>query len=77
MLSEIGSHILEKTEQEYGQVTEASLSKVIAAYGPARRVAEKYLDGRPVIAPVYHLYLFRRLRQPSIIKFDTPSCGLR
>ena len=59
ILSEIRSHILEKAEQEYGQATEASLGEVIAAYGPARRVAEKYLDGRPVIAPVYHRYLFR------------------
>jgi hypothetical protein len=59
ILSEIRSHILEKAEQEYGQTTEASLSKVIAAYGPARHVAEKYLDGRAVIAPVYHRYLFR------------------
>jgi hypothetical protein len=59
ILSDIRSHILEKAEQEYGQATEASLGEVIAAYGPARRVAEKYLDGRPVIAPVYHRYLFR------------------
>jgi len=59
ILSEIRSHILEKAEQEYGQATEASLGEVIAAYGPARRVAEKYLDGRPIIAPAYHRYLFR------------------
>jgi len=59
ILSEIRSHILEKAEQEYGQASEVSLGEVIAAYGPARRVAEKYLDGRPVIAPVYHRYLFR------------------
>ena len=59
ILADIRSHILEKAEQEYGQATEASLGEVIAAYGPARRVAEKYLDGRPVIAPVYHRYLFR------------------
>ena len=59
ILSEIRSHILEKTEQEYGQVTEESLSKVIAGYGPAHHVAEKYLDGQPVIAPIYHRYVFR------------------
>ncbi|MGA2362110.1 MAG: hypothetical protein ABSG73_06575 [Candidatus Aminicenantales bacterium] len=59
ILSEIRSHILEKATQEHGQVTDASLDKVIAAYGPARRVAEKYLDGRPIIAPAYKRYLFR------------------
>ncbi len=59
ILSEIRSHILEKAEQESGQVTEASLDRVIAAYGLARRVAEKYLDGRPIIAPAYKRYLFR------------------
>jgi hypothetical protein len=59
ILSEIRSHILEKAAQEHGQVSDASLDKVIAAYGPARRVAEKYLDGRPIIAPAYKRYLFR------------------
>jgi hypothetical protein len=59
ILSEIRSHILEKTEQEFGEATEATLAKVIAAYGPARRVAEKYLDGRPIIAPAFKRYLFR------------------
>ena len=51
ILSEIKSHILEKAEREFGEVTETSLDKVIAAYGPARRVAEKYLDGHSIIAP--------------------------
>jgi len=59
ILSEIRSHILEKTEQEFGEATESSLAKVIAAYGPARRVAEKYLDGRPIIAPAFKRFLFR------------------
>ena len=59
ILSEIRSHILEKAEQEFGQVTESSLDKVIEAYGPARRVAEKYLDGHEIIAPAYRRYLFR------------------
>jgi hypothetical protein len=59
ILSEIRSHVLEKAEQEHGGVTAASVDKVIAAYGPARRVAEKYLDGRPIIAPAYKRYLFR------------------
>jgi len=59
ILSEIRSHILEKAEQEYGGVDDASLDKVIAAYGPARRVAEKYLDGNPIVAPAYKRYLAR------------------
>ena len=60
ILSEIRSHILEKAEREHGAVNNASLDKVIAAYGPARRVAEKYLDGmQPIIAPAYKRYLFR------------------
>ena len=59
ILAEIRSHILEKAEQEFDQATEASLGKVIAAYGWPRRVAEKYLDGRQIIAPAYNRYLFR------------------
>jgi hypothetical protein len=59
ILSEIRSHILEKTEQEFGEATETTLAKVIAAYGTARRVAEKYLDGRPIIAPAFKRFLFR------------------
>jgi hypothetical protein len=59
ILSEIHSHILEKAAVEHGQTGDAALDKVIAAYGPPRKVAEKYLDGRPIIAPVYRRYLFR------------------
>jgi len=59
ILSEIRSHILEKAQQEFGETTEATLAKVIAAYGPARRVAEKYLDGSPIIAPAFKRFLFR------------------
>ncbi len=59
ILAEIRSHILEKTEREFGEVTEETLEKVIAAYGPARRVAEKYLEDRPIIAPAYRRFLFR------------------
>ncbi len=60
ILSEIRSHILEKAEREFGAANDASLDKVIAAYGPARRVAEKYLaDQQPIIAPAYKRYLFR------------------
>lgn len=59
ILAEIRSHILEKAEREFGEVTEKTLEKVISAYGPARRVAEKYLEDRPIIAPAYRRFLFR------------------
>ncbi len=59
ILSEIRSHILEKAEEEFGAVTDDSLNKVIAAFGPARRVADRYVDGHPIIAPVYRRFLFR------------------
>jgi hypothetical protein len=59
ILSEIRSHILEKAEQEAGAVSEASLEKIVAAYGRPRQVAEKYLEGRPVIAPALQRHLFR------------------
>jgi hypothetical protein len=58
ILSEIRSHILEKAN-EGGPVTEASLEKVIAAFGTPRHVAEKFLDDQPVIAPVFRRHLFR------------------
>jgi len=59
ILSEIKSHILEKAEREFSEVTPAALDKVIASYGPARRVAERYMDGREIISPTYRRYLFR------------------
>lgn len=59
ILAEIRSHILEKAEQEYGDAASGSLEKVITTYGPARRVAEKYIESRAVIAPAYNRYLFR------------------
>ena len=59
ILAEIRSHILEKAEQEAGPVDEAAVAKAIAAFGPPQRVAEKYLEGRPVIAPAYQRHLFR------------------
>jgi len=59
ILTEIRSHILEKAAAEHGETSEAALDKVIAAYGKARKVAEKYLDGRPIIAPAFKRHLFR------------------
>jgi hypothetical protein len=59
ILSEIRSHILEKAATEQGQTGDAAIDKAVAAYGPARKVAEKYLDGRPIIDPAYKRYLVR------------------
>ncbi len=59
ILSEIRSHILEKAEEEHGAVTDDALNKVIAAYGPARQVAGRYVDEPPIIASVYKRFLFR------------------
>lgn len=59
ILSEIRSHILEKAERELGGATDAAIDKAIAAYGAPRRVAERYVDDRPIIAPAYKRYLFR------------------
>jgi hypothetical protein len=59
ILAEVRSHILEKAEQDGKPATEATLDKAIAAYGKPRRVADKYVEDRPIIAPAYQRYLFR------------------
>ena len=59
ILSEIKSHILEKTEQEFGEITESALEKAIAKYGRARQVAEKYMDDVQIISPIFKKYLLR------------------
>jgi len=59
ILSEIRSHILEKAAAEHGATDEAALDKAIADYGAPRRVAERYAEDRPIIAPAYKRYLFR------------------
>jgi len=59
ILSEIKSHILEKTEQEFGEITEATLEKVVANYGSAQKVAEKYMDDFQIISPTFKKYLLR------------------
>lgn len=59
ILSEIRSHILEKAATEHGGTDDAAIDKAVAAYGPPRKVAEKYLDDRPIIAPAYKRHLFR------------------
>jgi hypothetical protein len=59
ILSEIRSHILEKAAAETGASGDSAVETAIAAFGPARKVAERYLDDRPIIAPAYKRYLFR------------------
>lgn len=59
ILTEIRSHILEKVDDVSGRGDDAALEQVIADFGPARRVAERYLEGQEIIAPSYRRYLFR------------------
>lgn len=59
ILTEIKSHIMEKAEREFGEMTENSLAKVIDAYGSPRRVAEKYMDDQHIIAPTFKGHLLR------------------
>lgn len=60
ILTEIRSHILEKTEAEFGNIDEASLEKTIADYGSPKKIAEKYLEGNQIISPSLkgHLFLY-------------------
>lgn len=59
ILSEIRSHILEKAAAEHGGTDDAAVDRAIAAYGAARKVAERYAEDRPIIAPAYKRFLFR------------------
>jgi hypothetical protein len=59
ILSEIRSHILEKAAGGAAAPDDAAIEKAIAAFGPARRIAERYVDDQPIIAPAYKRYLFR------------------
>jgi hypothetical protein len=58
ILSEIRGHILEKAENEYGEITADSLDKIIAQYGRPKKVAEQYLEGYQIISPSFKKYLF-------------------
>ena len=58
ILSEIRSHILEKTEEKFGSVTEEEVGKVILTYGLPRQVAAKYLDDVEIVSPSLKRYLF-------------------
>jgi hypothetical protein len=59
ILTELKSHILEKAEQEFGEVTEDALERVMNVYGSPRKVAEKYMEGYQIIAPSFKGYLIR------------------
>jgi hypothetical protein len=59
ILTELKSHILEKAEQEFGEVTDDAIGKVIGSYGSPRKVAEKYMEDSPIIAPAFKGHLFR------------------
>jgi hypothetical protein len=58
ILSEIKSHILEKTEEEYGAVTEERVGKIISTYGRPQQVAAKYMEGVEIISPTLQRHLF-------------------
>ena len=58
IISEIKSHILEKTEHEFGEINEQNLDKIIEIYGHPAKVAEKYLEGVQIISPVFKKHLF-------------------
>ena len=59
ILEEIKSHIMEKTEQEFGEAGEDTLKQIIDAYGNPRQVAEKYIEDIHIIAPSFKGYLIR------------------
>ena len=59
VLEEIESHILEKTEKNFGKISEENIQKTINLFGSAKEVAEKYLDGFQIISPSFKNYLFR------------------
>lgn len=58
ILKEIQSHILEKTEVDFGEISAENLEKTISQYGLPQKVAEKYLEGYQIIAPVFNKHLF-------------------
>ena len=59
VLEEIESHILEKTEKDFGGISEENIQKTIILFGSAKEVAEKYLEGFQIISPSFKNYLFR------------------
>jgi hypothetical protein len=59
IIAEIKSHILEKTEQEYGEITDITIERIIEIYGSPQQVAEKYMDDYQIIAPTFKGHLLR------------------
>ncbi len=59
VLEEIESHILDKTEKSFGEISEENIQKTIDSFGSAKEVAEKYIEGFQIISPSYKNYLFR------------------
>jgi hypothetical protein len=68
ILADIREHILERAAEGAAPnagapgapADAAAIEGAITDFGPARRVAERYLDqARPIIAPAYRRYLFR------------------
>jgi len=59
VLEEIESHILDKTERDFGELSEENILATINTFGTAQKVAEKYAEGYQIISPAYKNYLFR------------------
>ena len=59
ILDEIKSHILERAEDELGQITNESLLMAISKYGNPQQVASKYVGDYQIISPTFKKYLFR------------------
>jgi len=59
ILAEIRSHLLEKTQNDGGEVTDAALQDAIEEYGSPRQVAARYLEESHIIHPTYRQFLFR------------------
>ncbi len=90
ILSEIRSHIAEKAAEGPGEFTDAAIERAIAAFGPARKVAERYARRpahhrpglqalpRPLhVAPVRHPRRADRHRPSSSRRTSSssPSCS--
>jgi hypothetical protein len=58
ILTEIRGHILDKTEAEFGTLTEETLGKTITGYGKPQHIAAKYLEGIEIISPIFKRHLF-------------------
>jgi len=59
VLREIRSHILDKTERDFGELTDENIQHTIDSFGSTQKVAEQYSEGYQIISPAYKNYLFR------------------